>query len=107
MTNTTTLKAIALATVITVTTSLSSTAFAHDFSKADENIAAPSQSNGVTKSNARNLVKALLKREYKGDGYEAKTARKVGDKWIVTIKNRARTVATASVDTKTGNIHIN
>ena len=106
MTNVTTLKAISLATVFAVTASFSSAAFAHDLPKAEENVATVGDHHRISKSNARNLVKALLKREYSGNGYKANGAKKIGDSWVVKIKDRAKTVATASIDTKTGNIHV-
>lgn len=106
MTKTTTLKAITFATAIALATSFGSTAFAHDLNKASENTSAVTNHASVSKSNARNLVKSLLKREYSGEGYKTNTAQKIGDKWVVSIKDRTKTVATASVDTKSGNIHI-
>ncbi|PCI33517.1 MAG: hypothetical protein COB54_04240 [Alphaproteobacteria bacterium] len=106
MTKNTTIKAISLATVIAVTTAFSSTAFAHDLSDADQNVAAASHQNSISKNKARNLVKSLLKRDYSNYGYKTNKARKIGDNWVVTIKDRTKTIAKASVDTKTGNIHV-
>ena len=106
MTKNTTMKAISLATVIAVTTAFSSTAFAHDLSNADQDVATAKHQTSISNENARNLVKSLLNRDYGSYGYKTNKARKVGDDWVVVIKDRTRTIAKASVDTKTGNIHI-
>ncbi len=106
MTKATTIKAVSFATVIAVAASFGSTAFAHELSQADQNVSAVEKNHNVSKSNARSLVKALLKREYNGDRYSARAARRIGDNWVVSIKDRAKTVATASVNAKTGNIHV-
>lgn len=106
MTTATTVKAISAAAIIALTTAMGSTAFAHDITNAGKDVyAAPEQIN-VSKSNAKNLVNELLKREYDHSGYEARAIRKEGDQWRVLIKDRTRTVARAYVDSKTGNIHI-
>ncbi|PCI51164.1 MAG: hypothetical protein COB49_02695 [Alphaproteobacteria bacterium] len=106
MTRNRTFKAISLATVIAVTAGLGGTAFAHDISPTGEKISPDEKPSMISKSNARNLVRTLLKREYNGEGYTARPARKIDGKWVITIKDRTRTVATASVDAKTGNIHL-
>ncbi len=106
MTKATTIKTISIAAIIAVASSLGSTASAHDISNAGVGVSAIETQRSITKNNAKSLVKQLLKREYSGEGFEARTTRKVGDKWKVSIKNRLRTVATAYVDTKTGNIHV-
>ncbi|NOZ67266.1 MAG: hypothetical protein GXP00_12385 [Alphaproteobacteria bacterium] len=100
MTRTTTIKAISMATAIALTTSFGTAAYAHDTGEAAK------KEISISKNNARNLVKSLLKRDYHGQGLKARPAKKIGDKWIVRIKDRSSTVATAYVDEKTGNIHV-
>lgn len=104
MTNATTLKAISFATVIAVATAFSTTAFSRDLSKADENISAVKTPTYISKSNARNLVKSLLKRDYRGQGLKAYPTTKIDGKWQVAIKYNVKTVGTALVDAETGRI---
>ncbi len=106
MTKIITLKAISLATVITLTTAFSATAFAHDINKNHAASAVTTQKS-ITKSNAKNLVKSLLKRDYKSYGYNTSSPKKIGDQWVVIIKDRAKHVATVSINDKSGNIHVN
>ncbi|MCF6197331.1 MAG: hypothetical protein L3J50_11580 [Emcibacter sp.] len=100
MTKTTTIKAISMAAAIALTTSFSTIAYAHDTGEAAK------KEISISKNNARNLVKSLLKRDYHGQSLKTRPAKKIGDKWIVRIKDRSATVATAYVDEKTGNIHV-
>ncbi|VAV88715.1 hypothetical protein MNBD_ALPHA02-2322 [hydrothermal vent metagenome] len=100
MTKTTTIKAISMATAIALTTSFGSIAYAHDTGEAAR------KEIRVSKNNARNLVKSLLKRDYNAQSFKALPAKKIGDKWVVRIKSRTATIATAYVDEKTGNIHV-
>lgn len=106
MTKATTVKSLAVATAIALAASFSSGASAHDVTKAGEDISAVPRSDRISKDNAKKLVNELLRREYGGEGYEARHIRKEGDAWRIRIKDRLRTVATAYVDRKTGNIHI-
>ena len=106
MTKTTTLKAISLATVISITTAFSTTAFANDIS-GDYDTSAVTAQSSVTKENAQNLVKSLLKRDYGNNEYKAGTTKKINEQWVITIRDRSRTVATASVNSNNGNIHVN
>lgn len=99
MTKATTLKAISLTTIIAVATAFSPSAFASD-QEATENTAKTS----ISKSHAKNLVKALLKRDYKGQGLKAYPTTKVDGKWQVAIKYNVNKVGTAFVDAKTGRI---
>jgi len=100
MTKTTTIKAISLATAIALTTSFGTIAYAHDTGEAAK------KEISISKSNARNLVKSLLKREYTAQNLQTRPAMKINGKWVVRIKDRSTTVATAYVDEKTGNIHV-
>jgi len=99
MNKTSTFKTLSMATVFALATSFGSSAFAHDISKHDKKTA-------ITKENAQNLVKTLLKKKYSGEGLKARKAKMVGDEWKVSIRKRSRTVAVASVNEKTGDIHI-
>lgn len=99
-------KALPLALGIAAALSFGSPLLAHDLSKAGKDISTMEKQQHVSRENARNLVKSLLKRDYSGNGYKARVARKTDGKWIVRIKDRTKTVATASVDAKTGNIHV-
>ncbi len=103
MTKATTLKIITMAGIFATATWVSGAAFAHDTKTGAD---AAQKQISISKSNAKNLVNALLKREYGGNNLRARATKKIGDKWRVTIKNRTRTIATALVDEKTGNIHI-
>ena len=103
MSKVTTLKTISLVAAMAVTTAFSSTAFAHDTSKA---VSDTKIQHHVTKKNARSLVNELLKREYKGQGFKAREISKVSGKWKVNIKYNLKQVATAYVDRTSGNIHI-
>jgi len=99
-------KTLPLALGVAFILSSGSTAFAHDPAKTAHNISTMGKQERVSRENARNLVKSLLKRDYSGNGYKTRVARKTNGKWIVRIKKRTKTVATALVDTKTGNIHV-
>ncbi|PCJ43032.1 MAG: hypothetical protein COA81_05175 [Alphaproteobacteria bacterium] len=100
MTKTTTIKAISIATAIALTTSFSTAVYAQDTGEVAK------KEISISKNNARNLVKSLLKRDYHGQGLKARSTKKIGDKWVVRIKDRSSTIATAYVDVKTGNIHV-
>lgn len=106
MTKATTFKAITAATLIAVTTSFGSSAFAHDISNAGTNMSSVQKEISVSKRNAKNLVNELLRQEYSGEGFAARKITEDGDTWKVQIKDRVKTVATAYVDRKTGNIAI-
>ncbi|GEM_PF-3427041 len=99
-------KTLPLALGVAFILSSESAALAHDPAETAHNISAMEKQERVSKENARNLVKSLLKRDYSGSGYKARVARKTDGKWIVRIKNRTQIVATALVDAKTGDIHV-
>lgn len=100
----TTIKTITLATVIAVASSLGSTAFAHDVTNAGQDVSAIETQKSISKSNAKHLVKKILKRDYRGQGLKAYPKRIVDGKWQVAIKYNMRTVGSAFVDAKTGRV---
>lgn len=107
MTQATTQKAITVAALIALGTAFSSTASAHDISRDSHTMSSAEITRSVSKKNAKNLVNTLLKKEYGGEGLSARSIRKEGDVWKVKIKRNLKTVATATVDAKTGNINVN
>ncbi len=80
-------------------------AVAHDPSPGKDITSARVERN-VTRQNAKKLIETLLKRHYKGEGLRPHSITREGDGWKVAIKRRLKTVAFATVDVKTGNIHI-
>ncbi len=104
MTNTKTYKALSLAGAVTLILSFGSSAFANNLDSGFYNIANTEIHARISEKDARNLIKALLEREFYGFGYRARNIKKVDNQWVVTIKDRKDFVATAYVNDTTGNI---
>ncbi|WP_339863478.1 hypothetical protein [Paremcibacter congregatus] len=102
----TTCKIITAALVTGFTLTASTKAIAHDPVICNDAVPSYTTERMVSKQNARKLVKELLRREYNGENLQARGIHKDGDVWKVKIWRHIRKVATAKVDTKTGNIHI-
>lgn len=101
----TTCKMITKSTILSLILASGSSAYAHEPCN-DNALSLPKAERSVTKHNAKKLVKELLKREYKGEGLRIHNIRKENGAWRVNIRRGIRTVATATVDTRTGNIHV-
>ncbi len=97
---------ISLTTALALAISFGSTAYAQNIETGYNKISVEKAYIEISKKNARNLVKALLKRDYNGFGYKAQKIKKSDDKWVVTIKDRKDFVATAYVNDNNGNIHV-
>ena len=102
----TTIKAMPLAVILTVAASFGSSAIAHDITNAGTGVSAVKKQINISKDNAKNLMKEFLRQEYNGKGLQARNIKGNSEEWTVQIKDRLRTVATARIDRKTGNIHV-
>ena len=98
-------KSTSLACAIIAAFSFNAAAFAHDTNKGYYTISDIKMQGRISETNARNLVKSLIEREFQGFGYMATNIKKFNNKWVVIIKDRNDFVATAYVDVTTGNIH--